>query len=86
MEAQMFKRQITLALSVSMVSLGVAFGAGVAGAQTAKGLVDPLLFEAYADYVSEPGQSCVAPNGAQIMGNFVGGHELIDARTGEICS
>jgi hypothetical protein len=81
----MFKRQITLAISVSALSVGVAIGANAAAAQTARGLVDPRLFQAYSENVSEQSRPCVPANGAQIMGGFAGSHDLIDTRTGEIC-
>jgi hypothetical protein len=64
----------------------VAFGANVATAQTARGLVDPRLFRAYSESIIEQHRTtCVPANGAQIMGGFAGSRDLIDARTGQIC-
>jgi hypothetical protein len=63
----------------------IAVGSSLAAAQPHKAKVDPRAMQANSSSTFEVRQTCIPANGAQILGGFAGGDDLIDVRTGEIC-
>lgn len=81
--ADKLRRMLTGAIALGAI-VSAAIAPGIAVAQTATGLVDTAWILQHSNASRRATTTCVRPNGAQILGSFASGDDLINPETGVV--